>query len=374
MSLYKRPDSGGAYWYDFLFGGRRYRGSTKHTNLRAAERVENTLKIRLANSRFGIEELKLAPLFRDFAPRFLEMVRPELRPNGYRIYAVCVRNLLPVFGLKSLDEIAPAMIQEFKEARLQAGRAGATVNRDLATLRRIFSIALKLDVVRGTPFAARRVEFCKESARERVLTFTEELNYLSKATQPLRDVATLIVETGLRHGEACSARCEDVHLFTATPFLHVLEGKTVNAVRDVPLTAKAVEVLKRRLAEARRVEREKKIEAHFLFPARVGTGHDWQRPMNELEPAHQKSLKLSAVKPFRLYDLRHTFASRAVEAGMDALTLKAVMGHADLKTTSRYVHPTFRHLAEAQAKVEQFRAVREIAEADAAKGASVMLQ
>lgn len=373
MSLYKRPDSG-VYWYEFLFGGRRYRGSTKHTNLRAAERVENTLKVKLANSRVGIEELKPVPMFRDFAPRFLEMVKPELRPSGYRTYAVCVRNLLPVFRAKRLDEITPAMIQEFKETRLRERRAGATVNRDLATLRRIFSIALKLDKVRCTPFAARRVEFCKESGRERVLTFTEELTYLAKATQPLRDVATLIVETGLRPGEACSIRREDVHLFTATPFLHVSQGKTDNAVRDVPLTAKAVEVFKRRLAEARRVEREEETKADFLFPARIGQGHDWQCPMNELEPAHRKTLKLSGVKPFRLYDLRHTFASRAIEAGMDPLTLKAVMGHADLKTTSRYVHPTFRHLAEAQAKVERFRAVREIAEAEAAKSASALLQ
>jgi integrase len=374
MSLYKRPDSG-VYWYEFLFGGRRYRGSTKHTNCRAAERVENTLKIKLANSRSGIEELKPVPAFRDFSKRFLEMVKPELRPRGgYHTYESSVRILLPDFGPKGLEEITPAMIQEFKEKRLRAGRTGATVNRDLATLRRIFSIALKLDIVRGTPFAARRVEFCKESGRERVLTFTEELSYLAKATQPLRDVATLIVETGLRPGEACAVRREDVHLFAATPFLHVPEGKTENAIRDVPLTARAVEVLTRRLADARRVEHQKKLKADFLFPVRIGTGHDWQRPMNELEPAHQRALKLSGMKSFRLYDLRHTFASRAVEAGMDALTLKDVMGHADLKTTSRYVHLTFRHLAEALTRVEQFRAVREIAEAEAAKGASAVVQ
>ena len=75
MSLYKRPDSG-VYWYEFVFGGRRYRGSTKHTNLRAAQRVENALKTKLANSRFGIEELKPAPLFGKFADEFLERVKP----------------------------------------------------------------------------------------------------------------------------------------------------------------------------------------------------------------------------------------------------------------------------------------------------------
>lgn len=59
---------------------------------------------------------------------------------------------------------------------------------------------------------------------------------------------------------------------------------------------------------------------------------------------------------------------------MDALTLRALMGNADLKTMSRCAAPTFRHLAEAQVKVEWFRAVREIAEAEAAKSALAMLQ
>jgi len=73
VSLYKRPDSE-FYWYSFLFGGRRHQGSTKHRNLRAAERAENTLKNKLANSRFGIEEIKPVPVFRDFSKHFLEMV------------------------------------------------------------------------------------------------------------------------------------------------------------------------------------------------------------------------------------------------------------------------------------------------------------
>lgn len=364
MTIFKRSGSP-FYQYDFIFHGRRYRGSTKLTNRLAAERAEAALKTDLAKARFGIVEPKPVPLFRDFAEHFLEMVRPELRSNTVRGYGIAIRNLKPWFGEKRLDGVTPAMVSEFKESRLREGRSGATVNRDLATLRRIFSVAIKADVVGSTPFAARRVEFCREQTRQRVLTYAEERKYLDSASPLLRDVATVILETGLRPGEVFNLRVGDVHLFAATPFIRVSGGKTENAARDVGLTPKALDALRRRRAQA---------EGSFIFPSRIGNGHDWNRPMNELEPAHQKALQKSGVAPFRLYDLRHTFASRAVEAGMDSLTLKALMGHADLKTTSRYVHLTFRHLAEAQAKLERFRAEREIAEAEATGRISAAVQ
>lgn len=164
MSLYKRPDSG-VYWYEFLFGGRRYRGSTKHTNLRAAERVENTLKTKLANSRFGIVERKPVPLLRDFARAFLERVKPEIRGNTLRGYRVSLGlskdgkeerygGLLSWFGSKQLDEIVADEIERFKQARMERELSPCTVNRDLACLRRILLFAVKLDVIPTTPFVA----------------------------------------------------------------------------------------------------------------------------------------------------------------------------------------------------------------------------
>jgi integrase len=376
MSLYKRPDSG-VYWYEFLFGGRRYRGSTKHTNLRAAERVENTLKTKLANSRFGIEELKPAPLFRDFAPRFLEMVGPELKPKASLRYAVSVglpdakkeklaRNLSAHFAAKSLDEIRADAINLYKEARLAEGRSSSTVNRDLACLRRILSKAVQLEIIPSSPFFARRVEFLREHGRERILSFEEERRYVAVAKQLLRDVATLMLEMGLRPCEVFALRPENLHLWAVSPYVHIPGGKTQNATRDVAVTVKVLPVLKARLSQVR---------GSYLFPLRVGTGFDWNRPMTTVQKAHREALEKSGVNPpFQIYDLRHTYGTRAIEAGMDSMTLARLMGHADLKTTQRYVHLSKRHLAEAQAKVERFRAVREIAEAEAAKGASAVVQ
>lgn len=376
MSLYKRPDSG-VYWYEFLFGGRRYRGSTKHKNLRAAERVENTLKTKLANSRFGIEELKSAPLFRDFAPRFLEMVKPELKPKAHLRYAVSVGlpdterekpacNLSAHFAAKPLDEIRADAINLYKEVRLAEGRSSSTVNRDLACLRRILSKAVQLEIIPSSPFFARRVEFLRENSRERILSFGEERRYLAVANQLLRDVATLMLEMGFRPSEVFALRREDLHLWAVSPYAHIAGGKTQNAARDVAVTAKALSVLKVRLSQAKGL---------CLFPLRVGTGFDWDKPMTTVHKAHREAVEKSGVNPpFQIYDLRHTYGTRAIEAGMDCMTLARLMGHADLKTTQRYVHLSKRHLAEAQTRIEQYRAVREIAEAEAAKGALVLIQ
>ena len=74
---------------------------------------------------------------------------------------------------------------------------------------------------------------------------------------------------------------------------------------------------------------------------------------------------------FRPYDLRHTYGTRAIESGTDPLTLMRLMGHADLKTTARYVHLSKRHRSDAQRRIEEHRAAREIAAVEAQKGATL---
>jgi site-specific recombinase XerD len=78
--------------------------------------------------------------------------------------------------------------------------------------------------------------------------------------------------------------------------------------------------------------------------------------MTELEPAHLRALRKSRIQPpFRLYDLRRTYGTRAVEAGIDVFSVAKLMGHADLRTTERYVHLSKSHLKDAQKRIERFR-------------------
>ncbi len=89
--------------------------------------------------------------------------------------------------------------------------------------------------------------------------------------------------------------------------------------------------------------------------------------MTDLELAHLRALRDSGVARFRIYDLRHTAATRAAEAGTNPLSLAKLLGHSDLKTTQRYVHLSKRHLSDVQ-RIEDHRAEREIAEAESQRG------
>src|SRR5713226_2598559 len=347
MTIYKQPGSP-YYYYDFYFEGRRYQKSTHLRNKTIAHRVECVRKAELAQRRAGILPKKQIPLFRDFAERFLHTIQVERRSNTHRNYASCVRNLEPAFGSKYLDEITPEMIRTFKEVRIGQHRSPATINRDLSCLRQILGIAVKEEVIQKSPFFGGRVEFLHEKGRERTLSFDEERKYLRAAAPVLRDVAIVMAEMGLRPGEIFQLCREDVRIEPPASHIHIREGKSDRSVRDVAITSRALLVFNRRLSNAK---------GEYLFPRRVGNGYDWTRPMTELEPAHLKAMQKSGIQPpFRLYDLRHTYGTRAIEAGIDVFSLAKLMGHADLSTTRRYVHLSKGHLEDAQKKIERFRA------------------
>jgi integrase len=81
-----------------------------------------------------------------------------------------------------------------------------------------------------------------------------------------------------------------------------------------------------------------------------------EQPIRSVRKAHDASIGRANIQQFRLYDLRHTFATRAAQAGVDVLTLAALLGHKTVEMTSRYVHPTDAHKAEAAKKLEYYYA------------------
>ena len=76
-----------------------------------------------------------------------------------------------------------------------------------------------------------------------------------------------------------------------------------------------------------------------------------------MKKAHRAAAERAEIKQhFRLYDLRHTFATRAVASGADLPTLSALLGHASIQMTMRYVHPAAEQKRLAIEKFERFRA------------------
>jgi integrase len=171
-----------------------------------------------------------------------------------------------------------------------------------------------------------------EKNRESILPHDREAVYLAALPHPLSDVATVLLDTGLRLGEALSLDWAQVRLDPAQGarygFLTVLSGKAKNhKSRNVPLSARVVSVLKR----------WEPLRGGMVF--RRADGEPLQASLMGAQQARVRVL-LKLPADFVLHSLRHTFGSRLGEAGADAFTIMRLMGHSNVTVSQRYVHPS----------------------------------
>jgi integrase len=251
---------------------------------------------------------------------------------------VSSKPLIAFFGKMRLDAISAGHVEKFKLSRSE-DVSPATVNRDLAALRHMMNLVIRQDRIPRNPVQG--VRFLPEGpGKMRIVSHEEEERYLAAANPLLKDVATMMLETGMRPEEVFTIRKENVHLDRR--YLFVPIGKTKFARRNIPLTDATVVILQRRFAQAK---------GSHLFPHR----HDPNRALGSVKKAHEEALGTSKITPpFRIYDLRHTFGSRSTMAGVDLATLKELMGHSHITITMRYIHPTPEHKREAIRKLERF--------------------
>jgi len=363
MALYKR---GGVWWMNFWIDDYHVQKTTKCKNKRDAAEVERAYRTQIAKGEVGIEARKRAPSFSAAMKDFLAWSKHEhaARPATHTRYETSSKALLRYFNETPIDQIKPEHIEQFKVWRIKQKKSApakkvkklgtaaktnkalkpATVNRELACLKILFNYFIKSDVLtKANPVS--RVKFLAENNEQmRVLTVDEERLYLMAASQPLQDVAALMLETGARPEEICRLTRESINLEQG--YLSIPFGKTKAARRKIPLTARASAVLEKRIAEA---------EGDYLFSGGRG-GSDSSKPIVKLNNAHRGAVKRAGLKPFRLYDCRHTFATRAAEARIDLVTLAAMLGHSRIQMVLRYAHPTEEHQFNAMKKMEAYRA------------------
>jgi Phage integrase, N-terminal SAM-like domain len=194
MSIFKR---GKIYWYHFLFNGEHIQASTRQGNPRVARQIEAAHRTVLAKGEVGIEERKSAPLFSDLAKRFLAHVeaRHENKPQTVQFYAAKLNRLLefPLIAKVHADKIDEGVIERYVVAR-RSMVGPATVNRELATLRRMLRLAHEWREIQRVP----KIKLLSgERIRDFVLSRKQEEEYLKLAPQPLNDMTVLMIETGL---------------------------------------------------------------------------------------------------------------------------------------------------------------------------------
>lgn len=349
MAVFRR---GKIWWYEFKFERRRVQESSGFTNKTAAMRAESKRKADLLDRRAGFTQAKLAPKFDEFVKTFSAWSEQQHRPKTRELHKTNCDTLLRFFGGLWLDDVTPAMVEDFKAARLREKRgnardggtvAGATVNRALTTLKLLYNYAERSGYTVKNPTEG--VAFLPESnGRLRVVSFEEELAYLAKASQPLKDVAETILDTGLRPEEVFRMRIESLDFVRRSIFIPF--GKTRAARRTVTMTDAVHSLLKER------VKKSQEAGSPYAFPSPTNPA----RPIGSVRKAHDAAVENAGIKDhFRLYDLRHTFATRAAASGVDLPTLASMLGHTKIQMTMRYVHPAEEQKRAASVKVENFR-------------------
>jgi integrase len=345
VSVYRR---GKIWWYVFEIDGRRIIESSKHKNKLAAKNAEAARRAAILEGRAGFRRPDPPPRFEDAISEFLVWSEQKHRPKTHALHKLNCDTLLRYFRNKWFDQITPDLVEDFCQRRKSEARrnasdgsrvAPATVNRALATLRLLFTH-------RGLKPPTRKEMFLEETEKTRVVTVEEEMAYLSAAGQPLRDIATVILQTGMRPEEVFRLEVRYVDIDQRTIFNPF--GKTKAAKRKIPMSSDAFEVLKRRVNVAR---------GGWVFCSPSGPGRQ-EKPdihIHSVRKGHDAAIRRAGIKEhFRLYDLRHTFATRAAQAGVDVLTLASLLGHTAVQMTMRYVHPTDQHKREAAEKLETY--------------------
>lgn len=337
MAIYKR---GRVYWYSFWFSGERIQRSTKQGNPRVARTLEAACKTALAKGEVGIIEKKPAPTFREFAKDFRKSFETKCaeKPLTVEFYNSKLARLLefsPLAGAR-LDQIDESLIDSYVQHRRKVVSPAST-NRELATLRKALRLAHEWRVIDRVP----RIRLLPgERSREFVLNREQERLYLEMAPQPLRDLAMLLLDTGLRVGEAQSLEWSDIHLEACQNaphgFLQVRHGKGPNAPRAIPLTARV-----RAMLEAR----QKAASSPWVFTKASGDGPLSRFTVRDQHDAMRKTLRLPADAV--IHSLRHTMLTRLGESGTDAFSIMKLAGHCSVVVSQKYVHPSTEALGRA---------------------------
>lgn len=327
MSLWKR---GHVWWTYFYIDGVRHQESTGTANRRQAERIAQKMQEDAVALKHQLPQADPEMTFGALAARFLANAQPPAH-NLDRL-----TQLLPYFADMPLLRITKPVVREYRQYRHRQKRlTETTLNRDVGVLRHVLFWAVNEGYLASNPLA--RIKLVPERrAPKPVLTVAEERQLLAAAPPHLHDLVVAALDTGMRRGELLHQRWD--HVDWARNVLLVTRSKTVQGEgREIPLTTRVRQMLETR----RQADGE-------VFGYRGAH-------LTDVKTAWRSTLRRAGLRHMRVHDLRHTFNTRLLEAGVLQEVRKALMGHVSATGVhGRYTHIELPLMRAAIAALEQW--------------------
>ncbi len=238
------------------------------------------------------------------------------------------KDLLPLWGKLPLNAITTKDVQGLC-TRIRMETSPSYGNRYYALIHRIFNLALLWGKMEGRNPAKGVMKAKESTGRERFLT-REEIERFTRALDTCREddyagqaVLRLLLVTGIRCGEALSLQWQDIDLARGLAFLpKTKSGRS----RTVLLNPLARDILTELLAR-------RENDHPYVFPGIRPNTH-----MSDPRRVFDKVKTLANLTNLRIHDLRHTFASLAVQNGASLYEVQKLLGHSSSMMTQRYSH------------------------------------
>ena len=317
---------------------------------------------------------------------WMENLICDLSPNTRRNYRERYKiNIQPVIGSMRLSDVKP-MHCKIVLNRMDAVYAGSTIRQTYIAMGTMLRAAVMNKMIFEHPMDGVRYTKPVRAVDDiKFLTVEEQQIFMeaAKRSHNYRQYA-LLLETGLRTGEligltwdAIDWRKRTLTVNKTLEYRHKQDSwragppKTTTSYRTIPLTNRAFDILKECYSE-RDTRKESDTLSQILEYIDRRTGETNYLVMKDLvfinfrtgEPAKNSSYdthlyKLcdeAGIKRFCMHALRHTYATRAIESGMQPKVLQKLLGHKSIKTTmDRYVHVTDDSMTSA---IRQFEAAQ----------------
>lgn len=360
-NIYKRKDGRweGRYIYTYDSNGKaKYRSVYAQSYSKVKELL---LLYKQPSSEFSINSSRKTLKF--YSDIWLNSVKLKNKESTYCKYkGICENHILPVLGKYQISKISTSLVEKFLLDKLHMEQLSATtVKLYLCILKMIFSYANQDSCQTICCFSALHIH--QSSKNMRILNLEEQkklTNYLKNDMSYIKMGIYLCLCTGIRIGELCALKWKNVSF--ENKILHinktmqrissdddtekktkiiVTPPKTIHSEREIPLTDSVTALLEKYHC---------KDETYIL----TGKSDTFVEP-HLLQYHFKKCIKDCGIKNTNFHALRHTFATRCVEAGFEIKTLSEILGHSSVNITlNRYVHSSMEWKRSNMEKLEEF--------------------
>ena len=334
-NIYKRKDGRweARYVKEIMIDGTKKYGSV-YANTYREVKAKRQIKINQLPKSSGVSVETVSDLMNEW----LDRCKERIKISSLRKYQVIVRNHIDKhLGALPLKNFSASITEQFSGKLLAERLSAETVNQILIVLEMGFKYGR--EQYQAVLPEIRYIRSFKVGIR---VFSPEEQNTLVNKLLSQNDVYSfgimLALFTGLRIGELCALMWEDIsentiHVQRTMQRISTDQGKT-EIILLTPKTSSSDRVIPIPKALIPMIEQHRKPNGSVLL----------QENNNIIEPRlmQRKFTKLitaCGLEKANFHALRHTFATRCIEAGVDVKTLSELLGHADVKTTlNRYVH------------------------------------